>query len=513
MNKQALNIYALEVEAFIGVDPVEKLRTQILTIDLRIDLGAMDVCARDHIEDTINYAHVARVIRHAARARHFNLIESLGNHIVDELRSVFDIDGGELRVVKPGCIPDAFGSAYQMTFGKVKACSESLGSIGLVDRSADVGRCRVGTDYRPKVSQEVASSASSSQDSRKVDVVIIGGGPAGLSTYHGCCKLGLKACLIADNSKLGGQLNQIYFTIRDFPLLGPTHAVDLKHRLIHRVPPEDMIDGVAISVDDMNETNVSSGGYHCIGYRKAKAARSIASDSSELICSSDLAEAISFESQDEGQFAVFGRAIVIASGVRRRRLTVFGTDEWIGRGLLSTASLFAHQCCDRHVAVIGGGDAALENALKLAAAEATVSLIHRGEAFSARSEFITRVEANPRIRLLLGVEVISFETSRLDGSTIEQIAALRLSSGMCMPVDFVLCRVGWLPNTDFLPKAYLNASGYVRSLGHSLNIADNDQRLVPWGFACGDVRAPRSRTLSTAAGDAAQIARAIADYL
>ena len=151
--------------------------------------------------------------------------------------------------------------------------------------------------------------------------------------------------------------------------------------------------------------------------------------------------------------------------------------------------------------VIGGGDAAFENALILAETASKITLVHRNEDFRARSEFVKRVQRNSKIEILTNsvvkkiignerVEVIEIQNSLTDEMKI-------------LPVEAVLIRIGVEPNTKiFRGQIELDESGYIK-------INQNCQTNLQNIFAVGDVANPLAPTISSAVGMGATTAKVI----
>ncbi len=188
--------------------------------------------------------------------------------------------------------------------------------------------------------------------------------------------------------------------------------------------------------------------------------------------------------------AVSGRALILATGTCYRRLEVPGEEAGLEAGLVrQSASGYAKQVAGREVAMIGGGDAAYEGALILAAHGCAVHLIQRGAA-RARAQFVEQVAATPAIRILSGAQVAAMEPG--DGEL-----GLTLDDGARLTVACAFVRVGVSPR---LPKLWapleLDAAGYV--------VVDRAQRTSLAGvFAAGDVTDCPLRSVVTAAGSGA----------
>src|SRR5438445_11980119 len=187
------------------------------------------------------------------------------------------------------------------------------------------------------------------------DVVIIGAGPAGLSAARWCDELGLDTLVLEQNEGVGGQLSLIHNPIDNYLGLHADNGEQLRTRFIAQTEGCDF---------DL-WTNVE-------------------------IESADLkAKRIVLKSGEELQSI----AIIIATGLRRRKLGIPGEDEFVGRGMIESSGDRA-AFAGKDVCVIGGGDAAAEHALLLAEACPTVTLVHRGKKLRARREFTEQMHTN-----------------------------------------------------------------------------------------------------------------------
>src|SRR5881396_2299270 len=187
------------------------------------------------------------------------------------------------------------------------------------------------------------------------DVLIIGAGPGGLSAARWCDELGLDTLILEQNEEVGGQLLSVHNPIENYLGVRAANGRELRDRFVEQTKDCDF---------DL-WTNVEIAGVDL----KAKRIRLRSGEELQSI------------------------AIIIATGLRRPKLGIPGEDEFVGRGMIESSGdreVFA----GKDVCVIGGGDAAAENALLLAEACPTVTLVHRGKKLRARREFTEQLPTN-----------------------------------------------------------------------------------------------------------------------
>ena len=298
------------------------------------------------------------------------------------------------------------------------------------------------------------------------DVLIIGAGPAGLSAARWCDELGLDTLVLEAAEKVGGQLLSVHNPIENYLGVRAANGPELSDRFVEQTKECDF---------DL-WTNVE-------------------------IASVDLkAKRVLLRSGEELQSI----AIIIATGLRRRKLGIPGEDEFIGRGMIESSgdrSAFA----GRDVCVIGGGDAAAENALLFAEVCPTVTLVHRGKKLRARREFTEALHTNHCITVFPESVVHRIiGTDRVEAVEIERAGSIKPFQ---MAVQGVIVRVGFEPNTElFRDQLEMDGRAYVIT-------SSQQEASVENVFAVGDVANPLAPTISGAVGAGATAARVIASRL
>jgi len=197
--------------------------------------------------------------------------------------------------------------------------------------------------------------------------------------------------------------------------------------------------------------------------------------------------------------------VIICSGVKPKQLDVPGEKELAGRGVSYCAICDGPLFKGKDVAVLGGGDSALDEALYLSNIVARVHVIHRRDEFRACKLAQQRLRERANVDYHLSCVVESFDgTQRLSGLTVKN---LKDASNYSLPVAGAFIYVGWLPNTGWCSNLLaLDDDGNIKA----------DDRLrtnVPGIFAAGDVRNTPLRQVATAVGDGALAAISAHDYL
>lgn len=299
---------------------------------------------------------------------------------------------------------------------------------------------------------------------KQADVAIIGGGPAGLSAAVWCVDLGLQPILFEKADEFGGQMLWTHNPIRNYLGAEAANGRELRDIFLRQV--------AGLEIELVTNAEVGS-----VDLQNGK-----------------------LKLTDGEQYSA--ENLIIATGVRRRRLGIAGESEFVGRGMLESGVGDREHVRGRHVVVIGGGDAAIENAILLAQVADKVTVIHRREQFSARPEFLENVRGNPKVRL----HTDRVATAIRGDGRVEEVSVADKSTGEIAAIgcDAVLVRIGVEPNNElFLDQVALDSRGYV--------LVDSECRTnVPNVSAIGDIASPNAPTIATAVGMGATAAKSIA---
>jgi thioredoxin reductase (NADPH) len=297
------------------------------------------------------------------------------------------------------------------------------------------------------------------------DAVVLGGGPAGMAFGIWAKRTGISA-LIVDSGPIGGQLHRIFNEIVDYPGIFAR-------------------DGKAM---------------FAAFYQQFL----------EMGC--EYREHVEIERVDLGRRLVIARQqvlraknIVIATGARERRLGVPGEQEMLQRDGYISVSRDRTRFAGKTVAVVGGGDRALEGALQLADAGAHVHWIHRSEQFRAKRSFVERAKSHPRITPHLRCVVTAIQGNGTTESVTMVDAVGRTAT---FPVSAVFVRIGVQPNNEMVAgQVECDSDGYVI-------VDDVGRTSMPMVYAIGDICTPPALScIAGATGQAARTAKWIASQL
>jgi thioredoxin reductase (NADPH) len=299
------------------------------------------------------------------------------------------------------------------------------------------------------------------------DVIIIGAGPAGLSAALWCDELGLDTLVLEQGSEVGGQLLSVYNRIENYLGVSASNGRELRDLFASQVKDSefDLWTDVEIASVDL----------------KSKRIALKSGEELQSIC------------------------IIIATGVSRRRLGVPGETELAGRGVMQSGVRDRDALAGKDVCVVGGGDAAAENALLLAEVCPTVTIVHRGKKLRARPEFTERLRGEHCITVFTDAQLRRIiGENEVEGVEIMRAGALKPFQ---MAVQGVLIRIGVEPSIElFRNQLQMDERGYIVTTGEQETSIGNV-------FAIGDVSNPLAPTISGATGAGATAAKIISARL
>jgi thioredoxin reductase (NADPH) len=196
---------------------------------------------------------------------------------------------------------------------------------------------------------------------------------------------------------------------------------------------------------------------------------------------------------------VLTRTLIVASGASARWLGLPSEQALIGHGVSSCATCDGFFFRGKDIAVVGGGDSAMEEALFLTRFATKVTLLHRRENFRASKIMLERAIAHPNIELRTNTvvdEVLGVEEKEVRGLRLRDV-----KTGMTeeLPLAGLFLGIGHEPNAKmFAGQIDLDEEGYIRTTDNVLTT--HQGRVVPGVYACGDVQDRRYRQAITAAG-------------
>lgn len=298
------------------------------------------------------------------------------------------------------------------------------------------------------------------------DVIIIGAGPAGLAAaiYTGRSRL---KTLVLEKAIPGGQI-LLTDWIENYPGFPEGIA---PFELMENFRKQALRFGAEIENDEVRSLERNEGGWLVHGIR------------------------------DD----YFARAVIVATGSTYRRLGLENEARLIGRGVSYCATCDGAFFRDKVVAVVGGGDNALTEALYLTKFCRLVYIIHRRQAFRAVRILQERVDANPKIQVIWNSVVVDV----IGENKVEALKIRHVASGeeKELEVDGVFVSIGMEPQSSFLRGLVeMNEWGQIKV---GSNMATNQPGL----FAAGDVAEACPRQVATAVGTGVAAAIAVDEYL
>jgi thioredoxin reductase (NADPH) len=305
------------------------------------------------------------------------------------------------------------------------------------------------------------------------DTVILGSGCAGLTAAIYTARAGLKP-LVLEGHEPGGQLS-ITTLVENFPgwpegIQGP--------ELIENMKKQGARFGAEFQMAHLNSVDL-----HTHPFRLKTSA---------------------------GE--VHTRSVIIASGASARWLGLASEQALIGHGVSSCATCDGFFFRGLEIAVVGGGDSAMEEALFLTRFATKVTVLHRRESFRASKIMLERAMAHPNIELRTNTvveEVLGVEHNEVKGVRVRDV---KTGTQTTLPVSGMFLGIGHDPNAKmFAGQIDLDSEGYIRTQNNVFTT--HKGVVVPGVYACGDVQDRRYRQAITAAGTGCMAALEVEKYL
>jgi len=299
----------------------------------------------------------------------------------------------------------------------------------------------------------------------KYEVIIIGGGPAGLTAGLYTSRAGLRSLLI-ERGVVGGQMVNATL-VENYPGFPEGIAGSELGSLMHRQAAK-----YGLKVITAEVTGITQGQFYSVA-------------------------------TTEGNFEA--AVIIIAAGSEYRKLGVVGEERLSGHGVSYCATCDGFFFRNREVAVVGGGDTAITDALELTQHASKVYVIHRRDQLRAGQVLQERAFAHPKLGFIWDTVVEEVSGDRV----LEELKLRNVKTGQQsnLKVDGVFVAIGLMPNSrNFFNIAELDDAGYI--------VTDEIMATSAAGvFAAGDIRRNSSRQITAAVGDGATSAMSAFKYV
>ena len=298
------------------------------------------------------------------------------------------------------------------------------------------------------------------------DCLIIGAGPAGLTAAIYAQRAGLK-CLIIEKDTPGGKMS--------------------KTAIIENYPGFKTIKGYEISLNMLNQAK-ETGVIYLYGE----------------VTSVNKKDNI-FELAIEGEESVYGKTVIVATGMKEKKIGAPGEEKFYGNGVSYCAICDGVLFRGKEVAVVGGGNSAFEESIYLSELANKVYLIHRNEKFRAEQKIIDKVKATPKIELITNSVIKSVNGDKqVTGITVSNVID---NTEREIKLDGVFVFIGYNPETCFIDNKIIDVD-------NDFIVANQDMETkTPGLFSAGDVIQKKFRQISTAVSDGTIAALNIKKYI
>jgi thioredoxin reductase (NADPH) len=300
----------------------------------------------------------------------------------------------------------------------------------------------------------------------KTDVLVIGGGPAGLTAAVYARRAGLSVIVIEKEPLPGGQMATTP-EIENMPGFPSVGGYDLSMKMAEQAKEL----GAEIITGEIKALTLKPGALSA--------------------CT------------DSRSFAA--KTVILAMGARRRKMGVPGEEKLAGRGVSYCAVCDGNFFKNKKIAVVGGGNTALEDSLHMAALGCDVTLIHRRDEFRGSPSLLERVKNEAGIRIMTPYIPLSVE----GGQTVTGIVLSHAGTGESVthPLSGIFVCAGTVANSELLAGTLpLDGEGRVEA-------AEDCKTGIPGVYAAGDLRKKPLYQIITAAADGAAAATAAAGFI
>lgn len=289
------------------------------------------------------------------------------------------------------------------------------------------------------------------------DIAIIGAGPAGMSAAVYARRAGLSV-VIFEGEMCGGQMT-LTPEVENYPGIAKISGAELSYSMMEQMT------ALGATLVEAPVTAVTKG------------------------------ETVTVTADKDYE----ARALIIANGAKRRKLGIPGEDGYIGRGVSYCAVCDGMFFKGKTVAVIGGGNTALEDAIYLAGICEKVYLVHRRTEFRAQKHLVTKIGEIANITVITPANPVEIRGEA-------RVNALMLDNGEVLQVDAVFVAIGLAPENEMFAEFVTLTDGYIAA-------GDDTHTSAEGVFAAGDTRTKALRQIVTAAADGAVAATEAEKYL
>ena len=299
----------------------------------------------------------------------------------------------------------------------------------------------------------------------KYDLIIVGAGPAGMTAALYALRAE-KSVLLLDGAGYGGQIT-LSDCVENYPGIPSINGYDLAEGMMSQLRT------LGVKLENANVTGIERAG-----------------DSFRVLTQTEIYES---------------RSVILATGVTHRKLGVTGEEKFLGRGVSFCAVCDGGFFRKKEVAVIGGGNTAVQDALYLAEFCQKVYLIHRREGFRAEERLLEKVRSTQNIEIITNTVVTEMKGElRLSALSLQSTVTGEIRE---LAVSGAFEAIGSVPqNTAFGETVALDGDGYFA-------VGDHCTTEIKGLFVAGDCRQKKVRQLTTATADGTVAALAAIDYL